>query len=93
MSITKDPIFKSIMFALIVGYIALVPQSVWAAKGGKPPPEPVPEVEIVASPASPQADPAFRKAKGRVDNRAENQSQHGTGEDKSTITAQLAIEF
>ena len=32
MSITKDPIFKSIMFALAVGYIALISQSVFAAE-------------------------------------------------------------
>ena len=31
MNITKDLIFKSIMFALAVIYIALVSQSVWAA--------------------------------------------------------------
>ena len=41
MSLTKDPIFKSIMFALLVGYLAIVSQSVWAAKGGKPEPGPV----------------------------------------------------
>jgi hypothetical protein len=40
MSITRDPIFKSVMFALAVMYIALLSQSVWAGKGGKPP-EPV----------------------------------------------------
>jgi hypothetical protein len=48
-----------------------------------PPPDPVPEVEVVSSPASPGEDPAFQKTKNRVDNRAENQSQHGPGEEKS----------
>ena len=32
MNITRDPIFKSIMFALAVIYLALVTQTVWAAK-------------------------------------------------------------
>jgi hypothetical protein len=50
---------------------------------GCPPVEPVPEVEVVSSPASPQQDPAFIKAKNRVKNRAKNQSQHGSGEEKS----------
>jgi hypothetical protein len=35
MSISKDPIFKSIMFALAVIYIALLTQSVWAAMSVK----------------------------------------------------------
>jgi hypothetical protein len=30
MDITRDPIFKSIMFALAVVYVALATQSVWA---------------------------------------------------------------
>lgn len=37
MSITRDPIFKSVMFALAVIYIALISQSVWAAKPGEEP--------------------------------------------------------
>jgi len=37
MSITRDPIFKSVMFALAVVYIALISQSVWAAKPGEDP--------------------------------------------------------
>lgn len=48
-----------------------------------PPADPVPEVEVVPSPASPAEDPAFQKAENRVENRAENQSQHGPGEEKS----------
>ena len=32
MSITRDPIFKSVMFALAVIYIALISQSVWAGE-------------------------------------------------------------
>ena len=35
MNLTKDPIFKSIMFALLVSYIALISQSVWAVKPGE----------------------------------------------------------
>ena len=34
MNITKDPIFRPIMFALVVGYIALISQALWAAKPG-----------------------------------------------------------
>ncbi len=41
MGISKDPIFKSIMFALAVIYIALVSQSVWAAMSVKLSAEPV----------------------------------------------------
>ena len=41
MNITKDPVFKSIMFALAVIYIALVSQSVWAVMPVKLPAEPV----------------------------------------------------
>lgn len=41
MSLINDPIFKSIMFALAVVYVALVSQSVFAAKGWNKPPEPV----------------------------------------------------
>jgi hypothetical protein len=44
MDITRDPIFKSIMFALAVMYVALATNSAWAAKGGKPPSEPVPVI-------------------------------------------------
>jgi hypothetical protein len=32
MNITRDPIFKSVMFALVMIYIALISQSIWAAK-------------------------------------------------------------
>lgn len=46
MSITKDPTFKSIMLALVLGYIALVSQSVLAAKGGKPDPIPQPNLLV-----------------------------------------------
>lgn len=48
-----------------------------------PPPDPVPEVEVVPSPASPGQDPAFNQAENRIDNRAANQSQHAPGEEKS----------
>ena len=41
MGITKDPIFKSIMFALAVIYIALLSQSVWAAMSVKLSAEPL----------------------------------------------------
>ena len=34
MGITRDPIFKSVIFALAVIYIALISQSIWAAKPG-----------------------------------------------------------
>jgi hypothetical protein len=43
MGITGDPIFKSVMFALAVMYIALASQSLWAAKPGEEPT--VPSVE------------------------------------------------
>jgi hypothetical protein len=46
MDITRDPIFKSIMFAMAVMYVALATQSVWAAPD-KPPPEPSGEYEFV----------------------------------------------
>lgn len=49
-----------------------------------PPVEPVPEIEVVNSPASPGEDPAFQEAKNRTKNRANDQSEHGSGEDKST---------
>ena len=42
MDMTNGPIFKSIMFALLVAYVALVSLGVWAAKGGKLPSEPRP---------------------------------------------------
>ena len=48
-----------------------------------PPPEPVPEVEVVSSPASAGEDPAFQSMENRADNRAASQSAHGSGEDKS----------
>ncbi|MEX2261842.1 MAG: DUF4157 domain-containing protein [Bryobacteraceae bacterium] len=48
-----------------------------------PPPDPVPEVEVVPSPASPGQDPAFNQAENRIDNRAADQSQHAPGEEKS----------
>ena len=48
-----------------------------------PPPEPVPEVEVVPSPEGPQQDPAFTAMDGRSENRAANQSAHGSGEGKS----------
>ncbi|MQX37344.1 eCIS core domain-containing protein, partial [Roseospira navarrensis] len=50
-----------------------------------PPPDPVPEVEVAPSPASPAEDPAFRQAKGRVKNRAADQARHGDGADKSAV--------
>ena len=34
MNLTKDLIFKSVMFALAVIYIELISQSVWAAERG-----------------------------------------------------------
>ena len=42
MDMTNGPIFKSIMFALLVAYVALVSLGVWAAKGGKLTSEPRP---------------------------------------------------
>jgi hypothetical protein len=48
-----------------------------------PPPEPVPEVEVVPSPAGPNQDPAFSSMEQRTENRAENQAAHGSGDDKS----------
>jgi len=49
-----------------------------------PPADPIPEAEVVLSPASPRKDPAFNKTKQRVKNRAKNQAQHGTGDEKSS---------
>jgi len=48
-----------------------------------PPPEPVPEVEVVPSPEGPQQDPAFTGMEERTENRAANQATHGSGEGKS----------
>lgn len=48
-----------------------------------PPQEPIPEVEIVSSPVGPQQDPAFTAMDGRSENRAANQSTHGSGDGKS----------
>jgi hypothetical protein len=48
-----------------------------------PPPEPVPEVEVVSSPTGPAEDPAFQQMEQRTGNRAANQAEHGSGEDKS----------
>ena len=48
-----------------------------------PPTEPVPEVEVVPSPASAAEDPAFQSMENRADNRAASQSAHGSGEGKS----------
>jgi hypothetical protein len=45
MSITNDPIFKSVMFALAVVYIGLVSQSVFAVKPGEEPAAPSGEYE------------------------------------------------
>jgi hypothetical protein len=42
LSITKDPIFKSVIFAIALMSAALFSQSVFAAKGGKPEPLPQP---------------------------------------------------
>ena len=47
MSITKDPIFKSIIFALLTVYVALISQSVWAAKPGDGTTAPSGEYELV----------------------------------------------
>jgi len=48
-----------------------------------PPPEPVPEVEVVSSPTSPAEDPAFQQMEQRSGNRARNQAGHDSGENKS----------
>ena len=48
-----------------------------------PPPEPVPEVEVVPSPEGPGQDPAFTSMDRRSENRAKNQATHATGETKS----------
>jgi hypothetical protein len=48
-----------------------------------PPPDPVPEVGVVASPTSPAEDPAFSQMERRTENRAANQGAHGSGADKS----------
>ena len=57
MSITRDPIFRSVMFSLAIIYIALVSQPLWAAKGGKlpsdPPPDPRPGHVVNISEATP----------------------------------------
>ena len=59
--------------------------------GECPPPEPVPEVTVVPSPASPAEDPAFQQMNQRVNNRAASQASHGSGQDKS-VSANAAAE-
>ncbi|MBI1356593.1 MAG: DUF4157 domain-containing protein [Acidobacteria bacterium] len=61
------------------------PSGLLQRHGGEdcPPPDPVPEVEVVSSPAGPGEDPAFSAMENRTENRAENQATHGTGDDKS----------
>jgi hypothetical protein len=44
---TSQPIRKFLALAFIVMIIALVSQSVFAAKGGKPPPEPQPSQVVL----------------------------------------------
>jgi len=45
-----------------------------------PPPEPVPEEEVIPSPAGPSEDPAFNAMNARAENRANNQASHQSGE-------------
>lgn len=55
-----------------------------------PPVEPVPEVEVVPSPTSASEDPAFSSMEQRSENRAANQAQHDTGENKSNAANDAA---
>ncbi|MFL4470112.1 DUF4157 domain-containing protein [Tateyamaria armeniaca] len=55
-----------------------------------PPPEPVPEVEVVPSPTSASEDPAFTSMERRSENRAANQAQHESGENKSNAANDAA---
>ncbi len=55
-----------------------------------PPPDPVPEVEVVPSPAGPSEDPAFQAVERRAENRGADQATHGDGDAKSAEASNAA---